>query len=241
MRPSCRLYGIIAKIILIGLIQLACPPSGAEARPLRVGIMHFPPFLTVEKNRTGGIELEHLRKVLKKLNIEYTVEGLPPRRLYQSVANGQIDLIISSEKHPTYRDATIHSKKPIIFVELNLYAHIDTPLPKSKADWIGKEFTIINGYGYGDMLTKLNKMEKQGKLILHRSSKRINAFRMIAAHRSDYLLDYTMPSRKTINDLDIGHILHKTTLFKVAIYLILNEKVKDGRQLLNRIEENWNS
>lgn len=239
MRKRRNVLGKFFRIVFIGLIQLACLDPVIQARPLRVGIMHFAPFLTFENGKVGGTVLKKLEQVLRELNIEYTVDGFPPKRLYRSIATGQVDMIMSSKDHPLYSHAIIHSKNPFLTVELNLFAHIEGTLPQSEAEWANKEFILINGYGYGGLLPKLNALEKQGTVILHRNSRHLNAFRMIAARRADYLLDYTMPSRKAIKELGIGHILQRSILYQVGIYVILNRQVENAKQLLDDIEKTY--
>ena len=65
---------IIRKSFCLGLL---CTFLGmwrvgtAGAEPLKIGIMHFAPFLIVKGDETGGTELDRLKKVLNSQGLKY--------------------------------------------------------------------------------------------------------------------------------------------------------------------------
>lgn len=98
-------------LIFLCVVFYGWGQPAAVAGPLKIGIMHFAPFLIVRGNEIGGTELERLKRVLNSQNIEYTVKGFPPKRLYYSLGTGEIDLILSSKNHPDYEREIIIRKE----------------------------------------------------------------------------------------------------------------------------------
>ncbi len=61
----------------------------ANAAPLEIGALDFPPYFILENNSKvkGGIHIDMLKMMFEKVGIEYTLKGYPPKRLYTNAGN----------------------------------------------------------------------------------------------------------------------------------------------------------
>lgn len=69
--------------------------SSAIAEPvLKVGILDFPPYYVMNEKtkQEEGIFVDQIKKTLDSAGLKYTFEYLPAKRLYLSLAKGEIDL-----------------------------------------------------------------------------------------------------------------------------------------------------
>jgi len=207
----------------------------ANAAPLEIGALDFPPYFILENNTNvkGGIHIDMLKMMFEKAGIEYTLQGYPPKRLYTNAGNGTTQVFMGTRGVPEYEGKTIVSPKPLAEISLEIYTLGDeASLPTSVDNLKGKYLIIIFGYGYGGLLKFLEDPQNNIKTESPKSHEA--AFKMLQIGRAPFVLDYSDPATEAISKLNIQGI-KKTTLKTIGLYLHISNKVKDGQEIMNRL------
>lgn len=212
--------------------------SSASAKPLRIGIEHFPPFMTINEDGSyGGTALATTKQILKTLDISYTIDGFPPAREFEYIATGKTDLVFTVKKtNNKYAKTALFSKQPIMKITLMMYAMPESPPPGEQEAWINKRFIVIRGYNYGGFINNINAREKNGEITVQPVNSHKAAFMMLQAGRGDYVVDYQSPASAVIDELNMTIIQH-TRLIDVDVHIVMNPKFPNAEQLLRDIED----
>jgi hypothetical protein len=232
-RAAFVLYIVVTSCIIGSTIVHA-----EDKIDLRVGVMHFPPFSdATNPQKPTGLFIKMIEESLKRASVSYSApEGFPSKRHYTYLGQGVTQFTIGSKYVPVYHGKVIYSKKPIYTLQGYAMSLPGKPLPSSNPqDWRGN-IILIAGYGYGTLKKKLENMQDAGLLKLTNAPAHLNLLRMLKAKRGDFAIDYSGPVERALKKVEIPN-LQKKIIFDIDLYLVLNKKIPDGENLMDRIEK----
>lgn len=220
----------LSVLLILFLISIGC-----LANPLKVGVLHFPPYYVLENQSTvtGGILVEMLDKILKKADVPYTIEGFPPKRLYLELGTGSIQLWLGTVGVPEYEGKVLLSPIPLTSIILELYTLKD--LKDAPTLLVGLSSTSIitlRGYSYAGALKALENPDRH--LTIYPTNTHDAAFDMLLAKRAEYVLDYSQPAIHTIKKKGLTNI-NSITISTIPVYLIISKQTPDAVALMNKL------
>lgn len=221
------------KLLLLVLLYLVTISSGAD--PLRVGVLHFPPYYVLENQSTvkGGILVEMLALILKTAKVPYSISGYPAKRLYLGVGSGDINLWFGTIGVPEYEGKVLVSPMPLMSIILELYTLRDVKnTPKSLADLSNTSIITLRGYSYAGAIKVLEGTEKN--LTIYPTNTHDSAFDMLLAKRAEYVLDYSQPAIEVIKRKNIEN-LNSITISTIPVYLIINKNTPEADKLMDKL------
>ncbi|MBL4789047.1 MAG: transporter substrate-binding domain-containing protein [Kordiimonadaceae bacterium] len=195
MAPGVLFAKEEATAVPAGTLQEKPGPPGVAAQdergvgPVKMGYVHFPPFVYTEKGKPTGIYMELARKIFLRRALQHEFIELPVKRLYKELEVGRIHVFIGPGGVARAEDNILVSKQPLGITQLNLYR---LPATQDVAFSALKNTTVIvlKGYVYGGYITKLTAIDgvKTFPTTSHET-----AYAMLLAKRAPYVLDYRAP------------------------------------------------
>lgn len=199
-----------------------------------VGILDFPPFYVVKsESDVSGSMTEIVKKTLNKAGINYTITGLPPKRLYKSLAEGYVHIWMGIKGVPDYDEQVLYSKIQTQTIDICVYTLTDKPPVNSLQDLKGKKILTIRGYGYGGIIKFIE--DPMNNVVVDATDGHELAFKKLLKNRSDYLLEYRQPAEVTITKEKITG-LKRYDLKSIPIQFIVSKKAPDAENLLKKID-----
>ena len=223
-------YSLKLLSVVIWLIFLA---FNCQAKPINVGIVHYPPLFVLGKNKQpSGILPDIIRDTLTRAEIDFQFNAYPIKRLYASLVSGEVNLAVGLKGVPVYHQHVLYSRQPITTIEVAVYALSNQKLPSSFAELVGKRVGLIRGYTYSGN-RKLFMTEDNLKNITTINTTR-NGLVMVEKGRIDYMLAYKNSSEAALAERPIRGLKNKI-LSDAHIYFILNKKTQNAAQIMNLI------
>lgn len=199
-----------------------------------VGILDFPPFyvVTSESNVSGSLT-EIVKKTLDKAGINYTITGLPPKRLYKNLAEGYVHIWMGIKGVPDYDEHVLYSKTQTMTIDICVYTLEDKSPIRSLEDLKGKKLLTLRGYGYGGISKFLD--DPINKVTVDATDGHELAFKKLLKGRSEYLLEYKQPAEVTIAKEKITG-LKRYDLKSIPLQFMVSKKAPDAENLLKKID-----
>lgn len=205
------------------------------ADPLVVGVLNFPPYYILENQSSvsGGILVDMLEKILTKAGIDYTIKGLPPKRLYLELSEGTVHLWLGTKSVPEYEGKVLASPIPLTLIILELYSlKAKSEIPKTLKDLQNTSVILIRGYAYAGNSNLLTDSSKN--ITIHITNTHESAFNMLLAGRAEYVLDYSQPAIDIMKKKAISTV-NSQSLSIVPAYLMVSTKVKDADKIMSKL------
>ncbi len=147
--------------LLIGLIVI---PTLSRGEDLLYANAHYPPWVIVkEDGQMEGIDIEILKEISKRLNLNLKMDDCPWKRCLSMLKYGEIDIISTLIRRPD-REKIMHYIDPPYFRKSTKAFY----LKKGKGNLIQKyedlykiSVGIVKGYKYFQRFDNENKIEKQ--------------------------------------------------------------------------------
>jgi polar amino acid transport system substrate-binding protein len=88
-------------------------PRGEE---LKLSIYHYPPYVIVAKkdNQICGIDVDVVREIAKRMNLDVTFYRCPWRRCLKSMEVGTVDVLTNAVKKPDREKYMLYCDKPFL-------------------------------------------------------------------------------------------------------------------------------
>jgi len=221
-------------ILFIGMFFFVFGLGRCFAKPLEVGMLHFPPYYEIKgTDQVEGIFVDFLKKVMDEADIEYTFKGYPPRRLYQNVASGKTDIWMGTTDVKAYEGKVEVSPERIVNIYLRAYSVGDTPVAKSPADLKGKSVITIHGYNYAGFIKFLKAPDNN--IQINDTPTHKQALKMLQKGRADYLIDYKMPLENTLDKMSAIEDLKFGDLKEIGIYINVSKKTPNTSEVMDNI------
>tara|TARA_B100000315_G_C14503565_1_gene553468 strand:- start:494 stop:1273 length:780 start_codon:yes stop_codon:yes gene_type:complete len=153
---------ILFQIVIISSFSISVMASG-ENQEAVVVVEHWPPWQVAydekKKKVTGGLSVEIVQELFKRLNIKMTLRDVPWKRALAQIEEGKADVVLNLAKtseREAYMNFTIPVyKEPILFV-------YSTDRFKSFKweqweDLKPYKIGVTRGYAYGDLNEKITE------------------------------------------------------------------------------------
>ncbi len=223
----------IKTFITTTLALLLAAPAAAQS--LRWAYIEFPPvFFTDDAGKPAGSLIDIGAKVLDKAGFKWKAESFPTKRMIDCMVRGECDLWIGLATLPPFKDTTLAGKSDLLTITLCSYSIGDKPPIAKKEDLSGKSVIVLRSYSYGGWIHYIkdpaNNVRYQEIPDDHET-----AFKMLAAGRADYLLDYAGPSAGVIEKLAIPD-LRNAVLSSFGARMVVSKKTPHAETILQRLE-----
>lgn len=228
------------RMLLLVFFLFVLSFKSLKANEYKVGILNFPPYFIIkENNELQGSLYIVLKKVLENANVKYTAQGFPPSRLYNNLKTGKTHIWIGLKGVKKYDEMVLYSKVSPETIDVRVYTNeLVNPL-KNIDELKGKKVISIRGYHYGGFIKYLKN--PVNKIKLHPTNDHIQAFKMLLAHRANYLIDYKQPAKWTFkkSSLPQKNIRHRS-IKKTRVFFIVSKKTPNAKDLMKKIEGSYN-
>jgi polar amino acid transport system substrate-binding protein len=227
------------RLLLLVLILFVLSFKSLKADDYKVGILNFPPYSIIkENNELQGSLYILLKKVLDNTGIKYSTQGFPPSRLYNNLKTGKTHIWLGLKGVKEYDDMVLYSKVSPKTLDVRVYTNERANPLKSIDGLKGKKVIIIRGYHYGGFIKFLKDPANQIKL--HPTNDHIQAFKMLLAHRANYLVDYREPAKWTLRSGSLPQKdISNVSIKKSKIFFIVSKKTPDAKNLMKKIERSY--
>ena len=202
---------------------------------LKVGVLHFPPFYVVEgPGHVSGIYTDIIEKVLNRAGFTYSIDGFPPKRFYKQLGENTTNFFLGVRGSEYIEGKVAFGELEFEGIQLRAYSTGDTPVVTQKEELSGKRVIVIRGFGYGGLAKYLHEPLHEINII--ETGDHYTAFKMLAAGRGDYLLDYRTTSTLVIDDLGLSGIRYGV-MMQAHTYFIINKNYPNYSEVLSKIEQ----
>lgn len=199
---------------------------------LQWGFMHFPPLIYLDDNKQAKGDLAELMAAIKSYSgIPYEPMLFPNVRAIFNLNQQKINFAIGAKALVENEKDFFISTFPVAKLQLLILWRKDSPSVTSIDNLTGKRLVLLTGYTYGGLRTKLEKIAGNYNEVENHS----RAISALKFKRSDYALVYKTVSEynlMTTVQKDFDHVIVK----EVELYLILNGKVDNAKQIMKRLE-----
>jgi hypothetical protein len=158
----------------------------------------------------------------------------PPKRLYQSVAAGTVNVWLGTKGVPDYDGKVLYSDFSVVDIELCAFSLGITPPARRKEDLAGHIVITIWGYAYAGLIGYLEQPEN--RITTYVASTHETGFSMLERGRAAYLIDYALPASQTLREHPIPGLV-KSTLSIIPTYFVVSKATPDAAGVLRRIEQ----
>jgi polar amino acid transport system substrate-binding protein len=170
----------------------------------------------------------------KRADVAYIPVELPPARLVKMIADGEVDVTLSTISFPDFADKTLFSKRPALHIILEAYTLAPFPKLASLRDLNGRSVILQQGYGYGGLISYL-KAPENGITIAGTVPNAEVALRMLQAGRADYMLNYRPTIEALKQRLNVQG-LQSNLLSNLPLHVVVSKSVPQAEQLMARFD-----
>lgn len=219
--------------VVVGLMMCASS-AWANDVDIKVGVLHFPPFYVVDETKgVSGIYTDIIGKVLTKAGYTYSIDGFPPKRFYTQLGDNTTNFFLGVRGSEHIEGKVEFGRLEFEGIQLRAYSTTGKPIITKKEELTGKRVIAIRGFGYGGLAKYLHDPANSIKII--ETGDHFTAFKMLAAGRGEYLLDYRATSSLVIEELKLTDIEYGV-MMQAHTYFIINKQFPGYQQALAKIE-----
>ena len=200
-------------------------------QPVKTAFWSFKPMSYVEDGVAKGIHVELLKELMQEAGLQYVETEMPIRRVYQEMATGNLDGFRSAA-FESAAEIAIAVEPPIFYpVRLQLYG-LGADKPPDIASIEPSILIVIAGYKYGGVLGRL--LDRHPKMTVINTNNHTSAFRLLAAGRAPYVLDYWFPAEDAIKKLGLVDIAC-TEVFSKPVRFYVGKKTSNASLLVEKL------
>jgi polar amino acid transport system substrate-binding protein len=229
LRSACRALAL-AGAVMAGLAGVA------QADPIKVGYVEFPPYSYTDNGKPAGSLIETLRKVAADQGIEYTIESVPARRLMAGLPQGELDLFLGVKTAKEFEGTTLASANPIDTVEMNAYALNEAPAVKVKEDLSGKAVIALTGFSLGGWRAWMEDPANKVTLVDARTTEQ--ALALLEAGRAPVFIQWSKPVQTAL-DAKPMPALKTTSISSTPVYFVLSKKTPNAEAVMGKLEAGY--
>lgn len=210
------------------------PEPGANtttyAQPLKIVFTEFPPYTYTNQNGDPKVYfVDLISKLLQQQDIPHSFSSHPTARIHFQLKSGEADIYLGPQGVPNLQQHIWSVPLPDSFtIRLFLWRKPSTTHAKSITEIHNQSLAIINGFGYGGILQKLDSTKNKVHII--RSSGHGNALKMLISGRADYLLDYLQPVNTELSAHPNTELL-KHPILDIEVAFMVSRNTDNSREL----------
>lgn len=162
------------------------PPAWPKL--LRCGTNQFPPFSFADaKGHATGIEVDVVKEVGRRLDLNFEIEVMPWPRLIEKMKAGELDCMFAAFITEERRGYMNFTHVPLHVSRLTVYAHRDATFPFRKmSDLRGKRIGVIRNFKTIDTLDDALTNDQFAQLVYGNNFEQL--FDMLAQKRIDAIV-----------------------------------------------------
>ncbi len=207
--------------------------SPASAQKLTLGILDFPPFYIVEKEKIGGEFLQVMEKIATRAGFEYQVQGYPSRRLFKLLSEGEVNFYVGIKGIETYDKDVLYSDMPVSEIRMTVFSTKTLDDINNIHSLKNKSVIVIAGFTYGgfrkDFLEKPENNVTLLEAIDHEAG-----LRMLNAHRADLMLHYWSPINAYLESYRVPGLEMKAIQI-LDCYIIVPKKTPQAEAVMEAL------
>lgn len=217
--------------------NLGAPASqqpNSESQPLKIVFTEFPPYTyTTEEGVACGYFVDIIADMLKEKGIAHEFASHPTARIYYQIKSGEADIYLGPQGVPSLKGHIRIIPMPEHFnIKLSLWRKPITPNAPNLAALKDNSLAVINGFGYGGVLTQLDKTN--GNLRIVRSNSHGNAFKMLISGRVEYLLNYERPISQQLS-LHSAEKVVQQPILNIPVAFMISKYINDSLELFTSL------
>ncbi len=221
-----------------GLLLLACYfvfSVSSWAQPvLKLGYIEFPPYyFTDEYGKARGHLIELSRMLAASAGYELDVRALPTRRAAQMLAAGEIDFWLGLATITEQKDQVLISQVVVDKIHLQMYSLSPLPDVIEKEYLLGRKVVMLRGYRYGGWANYIQNSENDIEFYLANNHQQ--AVKTLVGRGYDYLLDYRLPIKRTLEQVDTSP-LFTVDIHSLNVHILFSAHHPQAHILLQQFE-----
>ncbi len=205
--------------------------NSSHGQELIFASAHFPPWVVVDEEEVGGVDVEIIKEVAQRLGIKLVILDCPWKRCLRMMQDGQIDIMSSLFKRPD-REQFMHFIEPPYLEESTTVFYVtkgNQHILNKYSDLYKLEVGITRGVSYfpkfdNDTQIKKTELVKAPQLLNMLVEKRIDT---VPAEESYF--DYTLVMEGFSEQIEKTKL--KVTNKKEKTYFALSKKSSFVEQL----------
>lgn len=233
-----RLAVVFRKTAALALLAMTAEFVLAEAANRYPEIEYASPdqsVWTAKANEKGEPENPLFRladALFAKAGIPWHGKTYPSTRMFKYLQDGtaQFSMLV---KAPALQDCCLWSRKPVANVEIRAFRTGSKPPVKTREDLAGRSVIIVRGYSYAGLKDFVD--DTKNRIKSHEAPTHAAAFKMLAAGRADYLIDYAGPAAEMLA-AEPNADVQSDTLSRQDVYLVLSRSYPDAEKVMARLE-----
>lgn len=221
-------------LMALAAILLNAAPSGAQTPVIEYAYPDQSVW-TTKVDAAGNPENPLLRLVgaiFSRADIPWSAQSYPAGRMFEALRVGRANFSMLVDS-PALRECCLLSKKPVAGTELRVYGAPEAAPIRSREDLAGKNVILIRGYSYAGLRDFV--ADERNRMSSHMAATHLDAFRMLAHGRADYVLDYVGPANE-IMAAQPNEPLVSYVLSRVDVYLVLSKAYPQAEAVMARLE-----
>ena len=223
-------------LALAGAAVVGMAAGVAQADPIKVGYVEFPPYSYTESGKPAGSLIDTLQKVAADQGIQYTIESLPARRLMVGLPEGEVHLFLGVKTAKEFEGTTLASANPIDTVEMNAYAMNEAPAVKAKEDLGGKAVIALTGFSLGGWRAWMEDPANKVTLVDARTTEQ--ALALLEAGRAPVFVQWSKPVQTALESKPMP-ALKTTSISSTPVYFVMSKKTPDAEALMAKLEAGY--
>ncbi len=199
-------------------------------RPINISYTEFPPYTYTDSQGVAhGYFVDLIKQMLDQLQVNYRFAANPTPRIHYQLKSGELDVYLGPRGVPNLAKHTRMIPLPESFsIKLSLWRRPGTRNIPEVMALQGQNLAIINGFGYGGLITQLNNNDHGIHII--RASGHDTALKMLISRRVDYLLDYQRPVSIELKKHLNAELLHQP-IQNIHVAFIVSRYVPHSKAL----------
>lgn len=217
--------------LFLALSLISCSLNALAEQALTFGYSNLAPFAYYKDGKHQGIELDRTRFLFNRLSIPLVFEELPLKRLYRSLADGSINMMVGSPHVPVLKDKVLWTASKTSSFTIVAVHLPETAKLSGVNDLIGKDIGQLKPYSY----PVVGKFIQDKKL----NTKSIRTSRaglgLISKKRLEYFIAYYEDLIRNHSDTLIKYELSE--LFRVDLHYMVSKKTRNADKIIKRISQ----
>lgn len=223
-------------IVLVCVLLAGTCVAGSRSEVV-VGFYPYPPFSYMdEEGRARGELLEIAAEVLERAGYSVRFKELPPARLFQQLATGEVQVWPGVLGGPMAGLDVLESRYRLAETRLALFYGPADPEPSLPEALSHKKVIVLRGYPY---MEPARHWLQDAPLAVEQvvSNNHLSALAMLLRQRGNYMLNYLEPVNYARTSLGIGQLsMPFLPLATADLGFVVSARAGDAQQLLDAME-----
>jgi hypothetical protein len=230
----------LVTVIIIGVSGFGLPPSplmAQSAKPLTMGLFHFPPFLMdphLSDDGRPGIGIELYERAAREVGVYTRFEYLPPSRLLTYAGEGKLDLVCIGRFLVPKVAPFMHCSGNLVTATVVLYRNLllEPKDPLVSAQGLNGKTILVPK----ESKVLFQTLVAENIELLEIAQPRLMA-KMFAAQRSGFMMDFSARAETYLAREHLSFDIRRAPLVKVTTHLCIKKSLPKATQTLDTLHE----